>query len=273
MSKDILLIADAHIGSPAAPFPVGFQLSTGAIYQLNIGQLYLNDCFGHMVNRLPPLDGVVFVGDIIDGKQIKDGCNNLVELNMLWQVRAAREMFKPVLAKLKPDGFVYVLEGTDYHEGPYGEYSEAFGEWLNAKRSPDGHFAWSWLRRRVEGMLLDISHHTSYFMRNRSGPLDRELGFAAENATWMGEPDAIIRAHTHVGYRAIYDGLQLAVSVPSWELQTRYAAHGKMPNRMISRHIGSVLIRVDARWKARNLPPVQSTPLIYPHPKWGGEDM
>jgi len=266
--KTILVTGDWQTGSQFGLYPRGFTNSANVLVNLNVAQEYLLTCYEHMIETLPPLDIVIFNGDIIDGCQPKSGGAFLCEQQPDWQVLAALELCKPLLNRVKPGGAVYCTEGTDYHDGLVGSEAELFARGVGATRRPDKHYAWDWLRLRVDGVLLDVAHHLSGFQRYRSAALDREIGFANENADWIDPPDAIFRSHTHSGWQMLEMGLQVSVALPAFEVQTQYARR-KAPNRFVSRYIGAALANIDPAWRKMNQNPVQVIKLLYDHPKIG----
>jgi hypothetical protein len=266
--KTILVTGDWQAGSQFGLFPRGFTNSADLLVTLNKAQEYLLSCYEHMISGLPPLDIVIFNGDIIDGCQPKSGGAFLCEQQPDWQVSAAYELARPLLNRVKDNGEVYCTEGTDYHDGLVGSDAELFAKTVGARPRADRHYAWDWLRLSVDGVLLDVAHHLSVFQRYRSAALDREIGFANENADWIDPPDAIFRSHTHSGWRLVEDGLQVAVSIPAFEVQTQYARR-KAPNRFVSRYIGAALANIDPAWRKMNQNPVQPIKLLYEHPKIG----
>ena len=268
--RTALIVGDLHCGSLYAPFPAGFVTSYGSEYAPNIGQRYLNECWQDMAGKLPALDVIFANGDMIDGQQPKDEGRFLCEPDPVFQARAARILLAPILSKLKPSGVVLWREGTDYHEGRAAMHAEALAEWCGA-RPTAGRYAKAWEITDVDGVVLDVAHNAPGFERYRASALDKLLGFAAENADWLGGTDCIVRSHLHLDYWCVQHGLQVAVHCPAWELQTHYAQKSKAPMRMLSRWIGSVLLNIDAAWRERNQAAVQVVPLLYEHPRPGAE--
>ena len=272
MMQTALVIGDLHAGSPYAPFPAGFVTSYGTEHAPNPAQVYLNQCWAHMADHLPPLDCIFANGDMIDGQQPKDEGRYLCEPDPVWQARAARELLAPVLAKLKPGGKVFWREGTDYHEGRAARDAESLAEWCGAEHD-HGRYAQAWKLTEIGGVVLDVAHNGPSFERYHAGALNKVMGFADENADWLGGVDCLVRSHLHLDYWQVQHGLQIAVAVPAWEIQTHFAQKSKAPMRMISRWLGSVLLHIDPAWREMNQAPVQVTPLLYEHPRPGRETL
>lgn len=267
--KRLLVANDLHAGSPVAPCPDKFVTSHDTLYYPNRAQRYLNECWAHMQTLLPPLDAIIFNGDMTDGIHRKSNAMPVFEPNIAFQGRIALELCAPLKNKLVPGGKIYCTEGTEYHVGIGGIGSEAFAKAIGAEQAPNGHYAWDWLLLEIDGITLDIHHAASHFMVYRTTPLMRELDHSLLRTAKMREPMAygIIRGHTHSEYVVVEEGMRTAIAVPSWQIQTDFATRGKTPNRMISTWIGSVIVEIDADALERNQPPVTFKRLNYRHPQ------
>jgi len=274
MTKTGISVGDLHCGSMFAPCPVGFVTSTGSVHQPNECQLYLNTCWHDMCDTLPPLDFAILAGDMVDGEQPKDGGRFVWEIDALFQVMAALELLRPLLAKLKGSAPVYVLEGSRYHVGIGALADEMLGRMLDLP----ARGAWvrrPWLLLDVDGVTLDVAHRQSAASVYPVGALERELQAALMRAATAGEvaPYAVIRHHTHNEYLVAARGLRVACAVPAWQVQTHYAQVSVSPNRLYSAYIGSVLVHVEAERLRRLQPPVWFEPILYEHPRAEKEEL
>lgn len=291
-----LHLGDLHVGSMVAPAPKNYRTSYESIYQLNDAQEFLWDCWQEMTQRLPMLDYISFGGDIIEGKQIKEGGNLIWEPNLLYQVEAARVLLEPVIAKLKPTGKTWYIRGSKYHVEELGNMDELvarYGSHAIPDTSDEEHMdeelatklgaqerggrrSRRWLLIDIDGVRLDISHRCSVVMRNRTMPLDREIEFSLTRCGRTGEqaPHGIVRHHAHCEYVTAGLGLQTGVAIPAWQLQTEFAQSSISPNRYFSAYFGSVLAHIypDRLQDARR-PIVWDDRLLFEHPKPGVEHL
>jgi hypothetical protein len=269
-----LLLGDLHCGSMFAPCPEGFVTHTGSVHQPNICQRYLNTCWHDMCDTLPALDWLVLAGDMVDGEQPKDAAHFIWETDALYQIMAALELLKPVLARVRDGGAVYILEGSRYHTGIGALGDEALGRMLGVPRRG----VWSrkpWLLLNVDGITLDIAHRQSMASVYPVRVLESELQAVLMRAATAGEvaPYAVIRHHTHNEYLVAARGLRVACAVPAWQVQTHYAQVSVSPNRLYSAYIGSVLVHVEAERLRRLQPPVWFEPILYEHPRAEKEEL
>jgi len=268
MKRTLLLVSDLHVGSRWGLFPRDFQLSTGEVYQLNRGQEFLLSCWGHMLTQMPKRFDVLIVnGDAINGPNPKESARDQVEQDPEWQVRAALALLQPVAKRARE---TYLTQGSTYHVGEAAKHEERLAWMLGAVPDPAGHYAWDWLVLDIQGVRLDIAHHQSVVMRYLAVPLEREQQFDRMIADLKGgSADLIVRSHAHRLMDLNVDG-DLALGLPAWQLQTRYARRSRWPNRWLSRLIGGVRVDIYPDRKAGG--PQNRTdylavvPLVYPHP-------
>jgi len=268
MKRIIAIVSDLHVGSRWGLFPKDFQLSTGSTYQLNKGQEYLLACWKHFQGKLPRrFDILIINGDTVEGQGRRLEGRDIIEPDPAWQVRAAVELLTPLAKRAKE---VYVTQGTDYHVRPGGQDDEAVAQALGAIPDEAGHHAWDWLLLDVDGVLLDISHHSSTTMRYMTMPGEREIQFARMVADLKGgDADIIIRSHVHHLVVMNVDG-DLALTTPAWQLQTRFCRRSRWPNRWLSRLLGGVMLDIEPKRKTGERQDksefIHIRPITYPHP-------
>lgn len=261
LTKTFLVTGDIHTGGAFALWPEYFPTSNGNYVRLNRGQAYLQKVFDDILRRVPDgLDGMILMGDIIEGDNYKGRGAGLTEAVPEHQAEAANFLLQPLFDKLKPDALCRTLAGSRYHVN--GEYERMIG---------NGRFTMhDWLLQPLvfgdTVVLMDAAHHQSYCQVNKSMPLERETRIAYEKMAKDRRevPDhlLIMRAHTHHGWKCwTEDGRSTAMTIPCMKLQDGFAAGGKMPNNTRPDTIGMVLVHV-----SDSMPYVQVEPLVYPHP-------
>lgn len=269
----ILFLEDLHVGSAFGIMPDGFLTSSGSIYQLNPGQRYLYECWEHMVSGLPKkLDALILNGDVIDGQNMAGEGRRIVEIDPNFQVRAAKQLLKPVASRASR---VYMLRGSEYHVGKNGMHEDMLGEILGAvTQSGSQRHIRPWLRLNLNGYRLDVAHRTSVTIRYRSMPLEREISFAAEFSGRTGRPmpNLIYRSHTHWGFGVWNEGQdRMAIHGPAWKLMDEHISTGISPNRSVPFALGGVVVRIFDRpkWGRRAH---EDTSFLYEHPEMAGEE-
>lgn len=263
----ILTLADLHTGSAFAAFPPGFELSTGAIANLNQGQVYLNKVLAGVLAQLPDkLDAIILLGDMIDGENYKESGRYLTEGDPVFQARAAKKLLEPFLKLLTPSKKVFMLSGSRYHVGSAASHEEHLGDLIGAEYNGSGR-CFTHLQQWIFGdtVLLDAAHHQSYVSTNLAMPIEREVRDYFENAGRGCAPRPkhlwLLRAHDHHGYRLLQDEVSTACACPPLKLQDIFAQGSKRPNRGLPRSVGAVW------WEVQNKSPyVIAHPLCFPVP-------
>ena len=262
-----LFIGDLHVGSHFGLMPKGFVLSNGEEVVLNRGQEYLLECWKDMLATIPRRLDFLFVnGDSIDCDKPNELGVGLCEPDLSYQVMAAYELLEPLAKRAK---HVFFTAGTPYHVGSWAWRENMLAQQLGAERGEMGRFAPLWWHVVVNGVHLDVAHHQSRMIRYPATALAREAEFAALVADLMeaGKADVVVRSHVHRFIQVNVDGL-LGIGVPAFCLQSGYAKHSKVPNRMLSRYIGGVLVKILPEGKAaRRSSRIVVDEILYPHPK------
>lgn len=274
MSKSIwtLWMSDLHIGSAFALLPPKFKGSTGSVLNLNTAQEYLYENYKQILERVRQLTGgrldvLGVVGDSIDGVNWKKEGAFICEMDPMYQGKAALELLEPFADMANS---VYVWQGSGYHVGRNSETEKWIAEQLGAVPDPVGRPVWDWNPSLdVEGVILDVAHHRSVTIINRSMALEREIRFAYQVADLKAVPHLILRAHDHVGCWIEVDG-QGAVGMLPMTLQNHYARMSRWPNRWLTKWLGMWLIELKPDLVGTNEVPYRGYALRFQHPKPGG---
>lgn len=234
-------------------------------FPLNSGQKYLWDKWLDFQSRLPKHFDML----IVNGEGINGPSNGRRSLDSFThhpglQSLLAYEALKPLRKRATE---AYMIEGSEWHTGQWGEAEDGLASALNCSKHPSGRLMDYMLFLDIDGVYVDIAHHISYFMVYRSTPLEREINFAlTDEAIQEGSPDLIIRSHTHV-WGLVANRHAVAVNTPAWALANRYPGK-KSPARGRIGDIGGLLITIDPEAKKKGLRPVWVEEIIYPHPKY-----
>ncbi len=256
------LMADHHVGSAFGMWPQEARLSTGGHYRPHQGQRYLRRQWERIVEELPMLDAVAFLGDETEGKQPKEQGRFIVEAEPDKQVDALLRLVEPFLAKrLKKGGKTFVLKSSHYHDDD-GAAMRKLAEAVKAEPDEYGQLAPPWMLADIGGFIFDLAHSQSFTIRYESMPMEREGQFSdmADNRA-----DVIVRAHTHRVHWHYMEGanrlpMRLEVTLPPWQMQTPFAKGSRTPNRLLSRNLGMIVLDVGRDW-------VAVEPYLFAHPR------
>ena len=254
------VIADVQTGSAYAPWPPDFESSTFGKVLLNQGQTYLLDNWQRIAKEIPSLDLLFLNGDEIEGQQPKDEARYVIEPEPQSQARAFLRLIEPFHKRVKKGGETYCTEGTAYHMGDCGTWSEYIAEQIGAIPMAGAHFCWDWLLLDVAGKHLDVAHRQSVTIAYKTTTQERELNFSEMHKI---PADLVIRSHNHT-YSWIElpreDRLQYYLSTPAWQLQTHYCRTSISPNRKDGTLLGMVVIEIDRDGT------ISKKPFLFEHP-------
>ena len=218
----ILVLGDVHIGSRWAPWPEDYVLAKGHRAGLSAGQVYLNECWGHMLadaKRRRP-DIILLNGDIMDGGMVKN--IDVVSPRNDDQIGGAEAMLAPLvkLARKK----VFATWGTGYHTGRGGENESTLcREVLHIEYLPE-------LYLDTPAGIIHATHHvstTSQPMYEATGLLKALLIkqlelLRAYGAGRMPDVRCVIRSHRHRFMAIEPEDKRLAITTAPWMLKTEY---------------------------------------------------
>ena len=201
--KRILCLSDIHAGSIYGLHPPDFRASTGMAVPQKEWQVYLWECWTHMIAWAcsAPLDAVVVVGDVVEGKQFKSHCAELSLPLVADQEDAAEEILKPLLKAAKCK--VFFVKGTFYHDDELGRSVDNVAKNLKAEGYDGlgtGKRAKEVLDLDVDGVVIDFSHGISVSGGlYRAVAIDREALWSALEGKEGSAPkaDVLVRGHAH----------------------------------------------------------------------------
>ena len=265
-----LAIGDTHTLGACGLSPRGWVTNAGNRIELNRAQNYLIDCFDHLGETLPRhIDSLFLVGDMMEGMNFFDKGIELSEVDENWQVRGAEELLRPIVERVghtqNGNKSIIGVAGSKYHGRKEGMLIRMLGG------QPKGrHYAPFWREFQFKDnprVLFDLAHAQGYFLRYKSTPMAREIGFKYERQGRIRGvlPDevVIIRAHVHQYGEWVERGATV-VTLPAFKVQDDFAKGGRTPNRTIPDTLGAV------GFKVYNEPvdgkSVHVIPYLYDHP-------
>jgi hypothetical protein len=245
MANDtILVISDLHVGSTVGLWPGEHPIEGGGIYRANKYQQWLLACWQDLIERVQRIkpSTIVINGDIIQGANFKDG--QLITSQISKQVEAAEVLLRPLLDKRRR---LFVIRGTEWHEGKSSDHIEGLAKVLGAVPDPDtGQYSRWELYLKSGEEVVHFAHHvgcSSVPWYEATVPLRDTLLQLSELWRFYGA-DApnlrmVVRSHRHrmINVKAPPD-IQVVVT-PAWQLKTAFAH--KKATSMVPQ-IGFVLI-------------------------------
>ncbi len=233
--RRVLAVSDLHAGSSVGLWPPGITGHNGTPLPQNPYQEWLYKCWQAMLKeakeRKP--DAVVVVGDPLQGGRGKDAQSTSQRGDL--QFRAAKALLEPLVQPMiKRGGKLYVVAGTEWHDGPGAENVEVLAEALGAVKDSetDQYSRWElWLKmcEQDSSPVVHFTHHIGVSgvpWGEATAPL-RDLHILLGELARSFKDQApnvklIVRAHRH---RMIYVQAPPdigALVLPGWQLRTSY---------------------------------------------------
>jgi hypothetical protein len=110
----IITLADTHIGGRTGYLPSGCKHERGEDQLQTVHQETMEKNLLHALKIIGQVDVVIFLGDMIDGRNAKAGGLDISNVNTDVQIEWAMLFAKSVLDILKPK-YILGLSGSDYH--------------------------------------------------------------------------------------------------------------------------------------------------------------
>ena len=187
--KRVCVIADLHCGHRAGLTPKAYHRphSTDKFHKL---QVELWGLFTSKIDVIKPVNLLIVNGDCIDGRGVKSGSRELVEVDRNIQVKMAIEAIEYVEAKN-----IVMTYGTGYHTGNSDDKEDLIAEGVKADKIGGHEFI------DVNGLSFNCKHKigNSQIPHGRLTPISKEKLW---NIMWSerdNQPnsDVIIRSHVH----------------------------------------------------------------------------
>ncbi len=142
------------------------------------------------INKLKPIDLLIYNGDAIEGKGTRSGGTELITSDCITQANMAINCIKATNAKN-----IIMTYGTGYHVGDAEDFEALVAKGVGAKKI--GSHEWV----TINGVTFDIKHHIG----NSQTPHTRNTNVAKDriwNLIWneyneQPKSDILIRSHCH----------------------------------------------------------------------------
>ena len=205
---NLLVISDTHCGSSVGLTPTGFErlsLSRSERRKRH-WRIYRN-----LLKSFPPIDILICNGDMIDGKQRKEGSTGLLTADLSEQITMAQRCIEVVGAKE-----IHLTRGTPYHTSGDMDFEDELAQRVSAN-SICNH-----KQLVVRGLVFDFKHKigASGIIHGRFTALAAERAW---NIEWARRKkyllaDVIVRSHVH--YYGQCGGYEHAVKRPWYGITT-----------------------------------------------------
>jgi len=225
----LAVVGDQHTNSTVGLCPPYVELDDGGSYHHSPLQSFLWEKWLEYIERVKAHKSLrkakvctVLNGDIFDGDH--HNTFQIITRNDATMQKIAYSALAPLL---EVSDRVYVVRGTGAHSGGSGRREEEFAEDVEAYRSGDsGPYSRNKLLLNLEGVVVDIAHHTSmgrlpWTAPNAANKLASKVLFKCANEG-MTIPDLIFRSHNH---RFSESGRHFrceAICLPGWQGVTEY---------------------------------------------------
>ncbi len=265
------VVSDLHVGSIYGLMPPGFETSAGSVASLNIGQRYLWDCWTDARKRIGKLDALILNGDVIDGRQSRQGGSEFALPMLEDQSEAAvRSMRYFTATSGNRNVQIFCLQGTTYHDEEAGREMEVVAQRLSAVQYSGlgtGRYCKEVLDLTLDNVTLNFAHGISVSSGlYRATAPDREAlwsALAGKEGRSL-KADCVVRSHAHY-FCHIEHPTKHAIITPCWELQTRYMRRNSVYRMMPD--LGYVVIEVDCEAKRQGDDPCRIVKKLYPLPQ------
>lgn len=232
----LVVVSDIHAGCQMGLCPpTGVPLDEGGRYTPNVIQRAMWSWWKEFWGEFVPLVtkghtfDICLNGDLIDNEH--HGVKTLISNNIECQRRLAVEILAPVAHKAVR---LFVVRGTDAHDGGSGQDVEAIAHSLGAVPDSTGRYARWELNKRIDGpdknCVANLMHHiggTGGSHYDTSAP-KRELIEAFIEAARAAErpPTFVVRSHRHrfTQVPEMTDwGRAFCIVTPGWQAKTGLA--------------------------------------------------
>lgn len=242
----VLLLGDLHCGHWSGLTHPDYRVKTSRNKRWAFCEKLGWDTYLGFLEELQPIDVLLLGGDLIDGRQEKQGGQELLASSVAEQCQMAIKALRPV----KPRIGVAGVYGTPYHTGKLTDDEDTIFAALKARACGDV------LTVGVEEMALNLKHKIG----NTNTPTGGDIALRKEmlwTQLWAQEhgiqvPNLLFRWHVH-RYRKLEDVTQTIVTCPSLQMWTSFG--GRQCSGLI--HWGMLAVDIEGnqvvQWHRKTL--------------------
>ena len=209
--RRIIVIADTHCGHLTGLTPPEFQNESAKFSDFRKESWIW---FNNIIERMKPFDFAIYNGDMIDGKQAKNG-----GLELLWPDRFDQvRMAVAIHHKVSPVKSI-VIRGSKYHVGNEENFEDDFADRIGAS-------IYNRFLGDIAGKVFDVRHKIgrSSIPHGRISPLSRQVLWSRLRDEKSGvHADVIIRSHVHYHVYVEENGV-IAFTTPALQGASDYGA-------------------------------------------------
>jgi hypothetical protein len=243
----LLIISDCHINSSVGLCQPALQLDDGGSYSPSKTQRWINDCWAQMIDTVTQMRLgrliTVFNGDICEG-DTKRRTYQVISRNPANILSHAADVIDPI-AKMSDK--LYFVRGTEAHVGKSAWYEEQMGRDFSGAKEPSTKArSWYHLKLELDGVRLDIAHHTNMSGLPWTSPQAASKLAARVLMTYAKRderpPHLVIRGHVHRWADSHDDYPVRAVISGGWQAATGYIS--KIEPGALG-ELGAILVHCD----------------------------
>ena len=209
--RRVVVISDLHCGHVTGLTPEKYNVGSDvhAQYCEETWQWYCR-----VIDSLQPINVLIVNGDAIDGRQEKNGGNELLTGDRIKQVQMACD----IIERAKPQQ-IYMTYGTPYHTGKDENFEDLVANYFHATIQNN-------LRLSVNGCLFDVRHKIgrSNIPHGRYTSLARTSMWADLMREDREKPAVIIRSHVHYFSSVMHSANRIALTTPALQGFSSYGA-------------------------------------------------
>lgn len=240
----LVIAADLHINSTVGLCKPVVNLDDGGTYHASRSQCWLWECwldFTAQAEAAPGRKVLILNGDLGD-LDTKRRSYQLVSPNKATVLSLLIDTLEPLLSVADA---VYIVRGTLAHTGKSAWLEEAIGKDIDTAVKNGEQYSWYHIRGAVEGVRLDISHHTS--MGGLPWTEKHAAMKLAEKVVWrymidmkQPPPDLAVRSHNHRKSDSFDNYETRGITTSAFQLLTEYAYRTGRENDLAD--VGGMLI-------------------------------
>jgi len=209
----VAVLPDTHCGALTGLTPIEFDArpddTTSAAHALYLQRREFYNWFDKEVTALGPIDGLIGLGDLIEGTGYRNSGQDCLTTDRVIQIKMATRLIRKFATKN-----IFLVRGTPYHTGDAEDWEDVVADFVDAGVE--------------DNVFLDIHGHIVY-CRHKIGKSGAPNGWAtapAREATWnlinsvtQKHPNADLQLYGHIHeYTVVSKWGKTVVTSPALQL-------------------------------------------------------